>query len=1178
MTAHSRVDSVVYDAPWGGNVVGDYHLLPYDQFGNQATWTWTLTFGTANVGGVDVPIYGPDPGPPFKAYDETYHSGAEPYPTPAPQPYLPDNSSYPQPAPGTWQQPPVGSSIPGVTGMPAIGLARVDPPQKIVSGSADKVNWGLFTFQDRTPYSAPDPVTGKPTVGNYCADPSGTAKNYELIQHVNPDGGKVDQIVSALDLVYYGGIYSAGGTPSKEGLRRAAEDVRTETFLKDRLVPLNCDRPYGMIFCTDGLSNICNPAGDPSDPTGPPGPDSWTGYSGGEPWTSPCEGYLGVDKGCYTPVEVPVGSGTYRLLRCCDPGSKQKGSGYDCETNSMLDPKAAAGNPALIDTYKTATGVPPGAGTPDGFVAGIAETLFSDGFKDKDGVTKARVRTFVIGISQNVGKCELNYTAYRGRTDASAQNGDAGYDYEVISGDPGSGDPRLPQNGEDGTTPNTYGKSVGSGDYAFFANDSQSISRAFQEIIASTALGDYATSPPIAGAAIAQGNIVLLPSTEYPKWKGRLRAIDTQKDPTDPAYYRWDAGCILSDPKCIYGYQAPADRKLYTWDPANLAAGLIEIKADNSTRDILAAIAGLPNTKFTTNVIDFIRGNDGTLKDVPRAWVYGASINSTPAVVGNPETFYQDPLAKTHAAFELKHRKRRPLAWVGSDDGMLHAFDFNTGFEVIALMPPELLARQYSLYQNFLTIVNPITKEKRAPNGQEVDLNKHIWGVAQSFRYADVYDTKASPPTWKTVGYLTLGPSGDSITAIDVTHPSPSDDGNDPTQPVQILWRKSSADLTGLGQTWSVPAVAAIEATAPEKFLLIMGAGFNAASTATAQKDSKLFQLNAVDGTDGYSTGNNNWVPVKVAPPISGNEPLVGQQAFASSVFFDTTKPTFYGDNVANLGLQADLNGRVWFNYATGGTTDFDKVMLGMDVPDLINTLEGAPDQAPLYYPPAASGRGNTGCQAYAFGSGTEYEKSPLETDPTGAAATSGKKSDYAWKPRIFIATNADALPGFNKVDASGGAVQAQILSAIELPPCDLLKNPNGPRCKLSMSDPTTFGPRTQLTAPPFLVVPLSGDGTYRALFLVYDPDAIGFCRGYSYIVLWKFDLSACGVPTNGVIETYEGGEGAGAGFAMAGSKIIIAKSGHGTGQKAGLQDTGVNISDWGGPANARPVYWKELQ
>ena len=101
-----------------------------------------------------------------------------------------------------------------------------------------------------------------------------------------------------------------------------------------------------------------------------------------------------------------------------------------------------------------------GPGCPDGGDSGVtcpdSYTLFAAGKAEEawladvlDPVTglprQLKARTWVVGISQDVGPCELNYTAYRGRTDASDPSGLAGIDSA-------SGlDPYLPEG-----SPGTY--------------------------------------------------------------------------------------------------------------------------------------------------------------------------------------------------------------------------------------------------------------------------------------------------------------------------------------------------------------------------------------------------------------------------------------------------------------------------------------------------------------------------------------------------------------------------------------------------------------------------------------------------------------------------------------------------------------------------------------------------
>ncbi len=177
----------------------------------------------------------------------------------------------------------------------------------------------------------------------------------------------------------------------------------------------------------------------------------------------------------------------------------------------------------------------------------------------------------------------------------------------------------------------------------------------------------------------------------------------------------------------------------------------------------MQAIAGDP--AFTANVVDWIRGYDGTLTNTPRfyqdpsdpcntkGWLLGPIINSTPAVVGGPYQYKQFGNVADHRPFEATYASRRPLAWVGSDDGMLHAFDFNDGTEVLALIPPNLLETQIALYKNY--VAGKPTDDNIT--GQVKTIDQHIWGVANSFRFADVWFGTG----YKTVGFLTEGPGGD---------------------------------------------------------------------------------------------------------------------------------------------------------------------------------------------------------------------------------------------------------------------------------------------------------------------------------------------------------------------------------------------------------------------------------
>ena len=224
------------------------------------------------------------------------------------------------------------------------------------------------------------------------------------------------------------------------------------------------------------------------------------------------------------------------------------------------------------------------------------------------------------------------------------------------------------------------------------------------------------------------------------------------------------------------GHLAPNDRVIYTWDPSTLAL----VSFDSAHAADLSTIAG---TTISNAVINFVRGvgQEWAGSDTS-GWILGPSINSTPAVVGIPSQYTQSNLT-AHATFESNYQRRKALVWLGTNDGMMHAFRFDTGSEVLALLPPDLLSKQIERYNWYLTSQQTPPAGYPIPGGtafatitgEPTDTALHVWGVANSFRFGDVYFPSETPPRYKTVGFLTLGPGGRSVTAIDITHPFPGE-------------------------------------------------------------------------------------------------------------------------------------------------------------------------------------------------------------------------------------------------------------------------------------------------------------------------------------------------------------------------------------------------------------------
>ena len=779
-------------------------------------------------------------------------------------------------------------------------------------------------------------------------------------------------------------------------------------------------------------------------------------------------------------------------------------------------------------------------------------------------------RTWVIGFGSEVGKCELNYTAYKGRTDANSPNKGAGFDLD--------NDPRLrrctnwsPSETDPNRVCTAYVDALydDSLDYAFFADNSDNLVTAFAEITAAAATGDYATGAPVTGpitaGATTTDNFVILSSTQYPNWEGHLYKFDASKiradGGRDPGYRVWDAAALLRS-------RDSSTRHIYSWNPSSKA--LVEVNASS-----LGTLQAIEPT-LTDKVIDFIRGNDGD--GAPRSMRLGPLINTVPSIVAAPVKYGQGTVAFNHTDFEVAYANRRSLIWIGANDGMLHAFDFDTGDEIVALMPPQLLAQQATLYQNFLDA-------KKTGTGQPVAF-ENIYGVAGSLRFSDVYfpddpAVVAGDPNgrWRTLGLMTLADGGDLVAAIDITHPYSTDPnygnfppraGDLPNAPVQVIWQKTGTDLPGLGATWSLPALGP---RATDKWSINFGAGYDPTSVYDAQKAPQVFQLNPVDGSQ-IGTAASATLDVDATYP-----PWVGSQAFADGVRFQHLASAFASDNIVTRGLQADLNGRIWFLDPNDiSSTGANKPMIGIDASAV------AKQSQPLYYPPAAGGAGipaTAGCNLYSFGSGTFYEESERVNGPnTGAGGTTG------FVPSLYFAANDKA-----RYDV---AIDPDKILKVEIKTINRPERcPAGSTTCTPSTDVTDFGATlsrfSQMTGAPLLLIDPKGLQPNVGIFVIYDP-TVG-CYGASYAVTVKWKPNGCDAPltvasgttlANGasggvVVEAKFAGEGAASGLTAVGDLVFTGIAGLGGAGQADLYGI-TEPSAFGLGQRFRPIWWKELK
>ncbi len=140
----------------------------------------------------------------------------------------------------------------------------------------------------------------------------------------------------------------------------------------------------------------------------------------------------------------------------------------------------------------------------------------------------------------------------------------------------------------------------------------------------------------------------------------------------------------------------------------------------------------------------------------------GGIYHSTPAIIGPPSSFSQDP---SYLGFAHLNRRRETMLYVATIDGLLHAFDANVTGNVNnerwALIPPAVMPKILSGY----------------PSGfaNLLDGSPVVRDVVWQRGIGDTTNRCAEPATcpWHTSLVAGFGPAGPGYYSVDVTDPRP---------------------------------------------------------------------------------------------------------------------------------------------------------------------------------------------------------------------------------------------------------------------------------------------------------------------------------------------------------------------------------------------------------------------
>ncbi|HEX4235898.1 MAG TPA: PilC/PilY family type IV pilus protein, partial [Caldimonas sp.] len=242
---------------------------------------------------------------------------------------------------------------------------------------------------------------------------------------------------------------------------------------------------------------------------------------------------------------------------------------------------------------------------------------------------------------------------------------------------------------------------------------------------------------------------------------------------------------------------------------------------------ITAAALGVSLATDRTTLINWVRGTDNagdelgpttTPATTVRPSVHGDVLHSRPAVVNYGGT-------------------TGVVVFYGGNDGMLHAINGNqtgtgAGNELWSYIPEELYGKLNRLRINSPKVLMPSTPLGLGATRRDYFVDGPI-GVYEKLA--------ADSSVQQVIIYVAMRRGGRMLYAFDVTTPS------SPT----LLWRKTNADFSQLGQTWSEPRIARIRGNANP--VLVFGGGYDATAedaspAGTTTMGNAIFVLDGISG------------------------------------------------------------------------------------------------------------------------------------------------------------------------------------------------------------------------------------------------------------------------------------------------------------------------------------------
>jgi type IV pilus assembly protein PilY1 len=440
----------------------------------------------------------------------------------------------------------------------------------------------------------------------------------------------------------------------------------------------------------------------------------------------------------------------------------------------------------------------------------------------------------------------------------------------------------------------------GHGDF-FYARDTAAV----QDGLTSALNNLSQRNASAAAAATSTPNITpsdrmaFLSSYTTVQWNGEIQAklIDPNTGLLSSTVV-WSAQALLqslvgtsTDSRNIYTFSASTSTKLQPFLYANLDATAQSWFANKCTPltnmsqcSTLDPTTQLPVANDPASMINFLRGQSGYEATVfrDRAFALGDTVNAAPVFIGKPRQSFVDNVTPSYQQWAASSTVagRMPMLYVGANDGMLHAFNANTGIEQWAYVPRILMPSMWRLADaSYAT--------------------SHVYYVDGTPSATEVFDGS----NWRTILVGGLNSGGRGYYALDITNPSAP----------QALWEfctssTDSATAAGcsisdknIGLSYGNPIITKVGTDPSARWVVLVTSGYNnvpgGGGGTTGDGGGYLYVLDAIKGTILATVATTT-------PPSTTSPSGLGK----INVWVDT----FSTDNTSNAAYGGDMQGNVW--------------------------------------------------------------------------------------------------------------------------------------------------------------------------------------------------------------------------------------------------------------------------